>query len=73
MWNVVCFSMDNTIAAVPQFWVRSGGCAWPKKSAQKLIERRANSNRFEFDYFKYKILHLDIGNYIICVIKNNKN
>jgi len=64
MWNVVCFSTDKTVAAVPKFWVRSDDCAWPKKYAQKLIERRANPNQLEFDYFKCKILQSNIGNYI---------
>jgi len=64
MWSVVCFSTDNTVAAVSNFWVRTSVCAWPKMYAQKLIERRANPNKLEFDYFKCKILHSNIGNYI---------
>ncbi|CAI6376583.1 unnamed protein product [Macrosiphum euphorbiae] len=61
MWSVVCFATDNTVAAVPKFWVRSAVCAWPKKYAQKLIEHRANPNQLEYDYFKCKILHSNIG------------
>lgn len=53
--------MDNTVAAVPHFWVRNSTCAWPKKSAKKLIERRANPNQLEFDNFDCKVLHFNIG------------
>lgn len=61
MWIVVCFTADNTVAAVPPFWFRDGICAWPKSSAQKHIEHRTNPNDLEFVYYKSKILHENIG------------
>lgn len=63
MWCIVCFEFDNTIAAVPQFWFKNNVCAWPIKSTNKYIERRANPNELEFKYYKSKMLHKNIGIY----------
>ncbi|XP_025192773.1 uncharacterized protein LOC112592846 [Melanaphis sacchari] len=62
MWSVVCFTEDNTVAAVPKFWYRDGYCAWPNRSFQKYIDRRVNPNELEFTHFKAKVLHTDIAN-----------
>ncbi|CAI6353126.1 unnamed protein product [Macrosiphum euphorbiae] len=62
MWSVVCFTGDNTVAAVPKFWYRDGYCAWPNKFIRKNIERRVNPNELEFTHFKSKVLHTDIAN-----------
>lgn len=60
MWSVVCFSDDNTIAAVPTFWINNNKCAWLKKSSRRKIERRVNPNELEFNYFKSKVLHSNL-------------
>jgi len=56
-WNIVSFTDDATIEAVPDIWVKIKSCAWPKieKHAKKLIEKRTiqNSNEFRF-YWEIK-------------------
>eukprot|EP00102_Acyrthosiphon_pisum_P024186 XP_016661396.1 PREDICTED: uncharacterized protein LOC107884237 [Acyrthosiphon pisum] len=64
-YSVVHFFEDNSVEAVPSFWINKDGtyCAWPKNinQASKLIERKSIPNECEFDYFKSRILKSNIA------------
>lgn len=63
-YAVVHFIEDNSVEAVPSFWVKKNGtCAWPKNqsSALKLIDRKCIPNEIEYNYYKARILKNNIG------------
>jgi len=64
-YSVVHFYEDNSVEAVPSFWINKDGtyCAWPKNKypASKLIERKSIPNECKFDYFKSRILKSNFG------------
>lgn len=63
-YSVVHFFEDNSVEAVPSYWVKKNGtCAWPlnQLSAAKLIERKSIPNEIDFNYFKARILKNNIG------------
>lgn len=68
MWSVVCFSEDNSVAAVLKFWYQDGYCAWPNKFVHKYIECRVNPNELEFAHFKSIVLHTNIGNNLLLLL-----
>ncbi|KAL5245831.1 hypothetical protein ACI65C_013239 [Semiaphis heraclei] len=57
-WNIVSFTDDDSIEAVPDIWVKKKSCAWPKngKHAKKLIEKRTIPNTNEFNFYKARVL-----------------
>ncbi|CAI6344460.1 unnamed protein product [Macrosiphum euphorbiae] len=60
MWSIVNFAKDNSVSAVPSHWWKNGYCALPKSSAKHplfLLQRRAIPNKFEYDFFKARIMH----------------
>lgn len=63
MWTVICFEMDNTVDAVPDFWYKKGVCAWPKKSVncRKFIDQRVKPNKDDFYFYKARPLSQNIG------------
>jgi len=71
-YSVVHFYDDNSVEAVPSFWINKDGtyCAWPKNinQASKLIERKSIPNECEFDYFKSRILKSNIGKIEVIIL-----
>lgn len=60
MWSIVNFTKDNTVSAVPSHWWKNGYCAWPKpsvKNASMLLQKRSIPNKFDYDFFKARIIH----------------
>jgi len=57
-WNIVSFTDDESIEAVPDIWVKKNTCAWPKigKHAKKCIEKRTIPSSNEFYFYKARIL-----------------
>lgn len=52
LWEVVHFTSENTVEAVPHTWVKNSKCAWPKnpKLVKRFIEHHVNPNPTEFYY-----------------------
>lgn len=65
MWTVVSFDDENSVEAVPAHWVKNNLCAWPKKESKKHILHRTIPNKFDFNYFKSRVLKKGIGKYFI--------
>lgn len=65
MWSVVVvFKDDNSVEAVPSSWFKDKKCAWPRKNAKRLIERRTIPNEIEFDFLEARKLGKNIGKYL---------
>lgn len=71
MWSIVCFTEENTIECIPNFWYKNNLCAWPnsanKINPRLLVERRASPNQIEFNFFKARLLASDISN-LTCIL-----
>jgi len=65
MWTIVSFDDEDAVEAVPAHWMKNNMCAWPKKDIKKHIQRRTIPNKFDFNYFKSRILKKGIGKYFI--------
>jgi hypothetical protein len=65
MWRIISFDYENSVEAVPSHLMKNNMCAWPKKDVKKHIQRRTNPNKFDFNYFKSRILKKGIGKYFI--------
>ncbi|XP_060879358.1 uncharacterized protein LOC132952838 [Metopolophium dirhodum] len=61
MWIIVSFDDEDAVEAVPAHWIKNNMCAWPKKDTKKHIQRRTIPNKFDFNYFKSRILKKGIG------------
>jgi len=67
MWTIVCFEEENCVEVVPDYWLKNGYCAWPKKNIKmpkKYVVRRTKPNELEFDYFKGRPISQNIGNFL---------
>jgi len=58
LWEVVHFTTENTVEAVPHTWMKKTECAWPKnpKSVKRFIEHNVEPNPTEFYYCPAKKL-----------------
>lgn len=65
MWSIVVFDNENAVEAVPAHWMKNNFCAWPKKDTKKHILHRTIPNKFDFNYFKSRLLKKGIGKYFI--------
>ncbi|CAI6363437.1 unnamed protein product [Macrosiphum euphorbiae] len=74
MWSVVHFLDDSSVEAVPSYWVDNDKCAWPKNNyrAAKLRDNRAKPNKFEFDFYRAKVLSKNIPSLIVAKEKTNR-
>lgn len=71
MWCVVVFKDDDSVEAVPSHWYKNNKCAWPRKNAKRMIERRAFPNVIEFDYLEArKLNNKNYGKYLMIITKN---
>lgn len=61
MWTIVSFDDENTVEAVPAHRIKNNMCAWPKKETKKHLERRTIPNKFDFNYYKSRVLNKGIG------------
>jgi len=52
LWEVVHFTSENTVEAVPHTWVKKFKCAWPKnpKLVKRFIVYHMKPNTTEFYY-----------------------
>lgn len=68
MWSIVCFTNENTIECIPNFWFKNSLCAWPNKhckiKSRLAVERRLAPNSIEFDYYEARLLARDISEYL---------
>jgi len=48
--------MDESVEAVPSFWVKGKICAWPKIYAKKYIEIKHMPNYTDFQFLKAREL-----------------
>uniref|UniRef100_A0A2S2NHN0 DUF4806 domain-containing protein n=1 Tax=Schizaphis graminum TaxID=13262 RepID=A0A2S2NHN0_SCHGA len=58
LWEVVHFTTENTVEAVPHTWMKKTECAWPKnpKFVKRFIEHNVEPNPTEFYYCPAKKL-----------------
>lgn len=70
MWSVVHFFDDNSVEAVPTFWIDYDLCAWPKNNnnAAKLRDCRVKPNKFELNYYKSRVLASNIYKLIFLLL-----
>jgi len=82
-YSVVHFYIDETVEAVPSYWVEGDFCAWPtnKNCVSKFIQNKHKPNDFDFTYLKARVLlngismthnYINIYNSIFqmsCIIK----
>lgn len=68
MWSIVCFTKENTIECIPNFWFKNSLCAWPNKNCKIIsrlaVERRLAPNSIEFDYYEVRLLARDISEHL---------
>lgn len=68
MWSIVCFKVDNSVDYIPDFWMRKGYCAWPKKNSavRGFIEKRIDPATVpnEFTMYEARVLRNNICEYI---------
>jgi len=71
MWSVVHFYDDNSVEAVPTYWIENDLCAWPKNNyhAAKLRDGKVKPNKFEFDYYRARVLSSNICKLMFMVSK----
>lgn len=57
-YSVVHFFDDESVEAVPSFWVKGKTCAWPKNKiyVMKYIEIKRTPNDTDFKYLKAREL-----------------
>lgn len=69
-YSVVHFFDDESVEAVPSFWVRGKTCAWPKKNiyVMKYIEIKRMPNDTDFKYLKARELCKGLSKFIIIII-----
>jgi len=74
MWSIVCFTNENTIECVPNFWFKKSLCAWPNKDckikSQLAVKRGLAPNSIEFDYYEARPLARDISKHLNECITN---
>lgn len=58
LWDVVHFTSENTVEAVPYTWLKKSKCAWPKnpKLVKRFILNHVKPNTTEFYYCPAKKL-----------------
>lgn len=64
MWSVVHFYDDNSVEVVPTYWIEDDEmCAWPKNNyhAAKLRDGKVKPNKFEFNYYRARVLSSNIS------------
>jgi len=67
MWAIVHFTADNSVDYVPSGWIRKNGitvlCAWPNNDTnlKKFRSNRLQPNKFNFTYYKCRVISKDIG------------
>jgi len=68
-YSVVHFFADESVEAVPSFWVKGNTCAWPKNAiyAKKYIETKRMPNETDFKFLKARELCRGISKLIINI------
>lgn len=66
-YSVVHFFNDNSVEAVPSYWIKENFCAWPKnkKCVSKYIQNKHKPNNIDFTHFKARELLKGISKFII--------
>lgn len=69
MWSVVHFIEDNSVEAVPMIWLKKDMCAWPNNSnsAKKICKNQIKVNRFEFQFYRARILSSNISKFFLTL------
>lgn len=62
-YSIVHFFDDDTVEAIPSFWMKDKMCAWPKNKLfiKKFIEKKMALNDKEFKYLKARVLSKGIS------------
>lgn len=62
-YSIVHFFDDETVEAIPSFWMKSKFCAWPKNNLfiKKFIEKKMGVNEKEFKLLKARVLSKGIS------------
>uniref|UniRef100_A0A2S2Q636 Uncharacterized protein n=2 Tax=Sipha flava TaxID=143950 RepID=A0A2S2Q636_9HEMI len=57
-YSIVHFFDDETVEAIPSFWMKGKFCAWPKNNlfVKKFIEKKIRVNEKEFKLLKARVL-----------------
>ncbi|CAH1732122.1 unnamed protein product [Aphis gossypii] len=57
-YSIVHFFDDETVEAIPSFWMKGKFCAWPKNNLfiKKFIEKKMGVNEKEFKLLKARVL-----------------
>jgi len=67
VYSVVEFLNEKSVAVVPTFWfnVKTGKCAWPKKSKllRRFLEKLEPYNTHDFDLFEARLFKNNISKY----------
>jgi len=68
-YSVVHFFADDSVEAVPSFWVKGKLCAWPKNKiyAKKYIETKRTPNDTDFIFLKARELCRNISKFIVRI------
>lgn len=63
MWSIVHFLDDNSVQAVPSFWVVKDKCAWPKNNYNlgKIRYNRIKPNEIDFNYYRARVFSKKIS------------
>jgi len=67
MWSIVCFTDDNSVDFIPDFWLKKKYCSWPikKTNVRSFIEKRIDPETVpnEFTSYKARLLFNNICKY----------
>lgn len=70
MWAIVHFLEDNSVECVPMHWIENDQCAWPKNchNINKLRNNCVKTNKFEFNFYRIRVLSTNISKYDILFL-----
>jgi len=72
-YSVVHFFVDDSVEAVPSFWVEGKTCACPKNKiyAKKYIETKRTPNDTDFIFLKARELCRNLSKFIVRIFYIN--